>query len=92
MTTKEKFERETIDLIKQILCKNPSGGALHIVLDDLNCRSCDILWCLNNSIQEEKEDRELFTKCAVRLLRLGNESIRERIICQAADEMWGKNG
>lgn len=82
-----KLMRETIDLIKQIYKKYPCGGALHIVLDDGNEEDHHILWCLQNSIMEEKEDRPLFEKCAINLLKLGTERKRGNCIYQAFKEM-----
>ena len=49
----DKLRAETIELIKQIYKKYPSGGALHIVLDDGNDDDGCILWCLQNSILDE---------------------------------------
>jgi hypothetical protein len=82
-----KLRRETIDLIKQIYKKYPSGGALHIVLDDGNEEDRCILWCLQNSIMEAKKDRDLFEKCAINLLKLGTERQRGKCIYQAFKEM-----
>lgn len=81
------LRRETIDLIKQIYKKYPGGGALHIVLDDGNDEDRNILWCLQNSILEEKEDRLLFEKCAINLLKLGTERKRGNCIYEAFKEM-----
>ena len=83
----DKLRRETIDLIKQIYHKYPSGGALHIVLDDGNDEDRNILWCLQNSILEENEDRALFEKCAINLLKLRTERARGKCICAAFQEM-----
>lgn len=82
-----ELKRETIDLIKQIYKKYPSGGALHIVLDDGNDEDRCILWCLQNSILEAKKDKELFDKCAINLLKLGTERKRGNCIYQAFKEM-----
>lgn len=82
-----ELKRETIDLIKQIYKKYPSGGALHIVLDDDNDEDRCILWCLQNSILEVKKDRDLFEKCAINLLKLGTERKRGNCIYNAFKEM-----
>ena len=77
---------DTIDIIKQIYKKYSTGGALHIVLDDYNTDDEDILWCLQNSIPDEKicrkQDREMFEQCAINLIKI-NESRRMGIIKNA---------
>ena len=77
---------DTIDIIKQIYKKYSTGGALHIVLDDYNTDDEDILWCLQNSIPDEeickKQDREMFERCAINLLKI-NENRRKGIIKNA---------
>ena len=82
-----ELKRETIYLIKQIYKKYPAGGALHIVLDDGNDEDRCILWCLQNSIKEAEEDKDLFEKCATNLLKLGEKRQRGMCICQAFKEM-----
>ena len=90
MSDKELME-ETKELIKQIYKKYPSGGALHIVLDDGNDDDRCILWCLQHSIIEEefcpKEDRKMFEKCAINLLKLRTERKRGNCIYEAFKEM-----
>ena len=81
------LKRETIYLIKQIYKKYSTGGALHIVLDDGNDDDRCILWCLKNSINEAEEDKDLFEKCAINLLKLGEKRQRGRCISQAFKEM-----
>lgn len=87
----DKLRAETIELIKQIYKKYPSGGALHIVLDDGNDDDRCILWCLQNSILDEefcnKEDRKMFEQCAINLLKLGTERKRGNCIYQAFKDM-----
>ena len=87
----DKLREETIGLIKQIYKKYPSGGALHIVLDDGNDDDRCILWCLQNSILDEefchKEDRKMFEQCAINLLKLGTERKRGNCIYQAFQHM-----
>lgn len=88
---RDKLMAETIALIKLIYKKYPSGGALHIVLDDGNEDDRCILWCLQNSIPNEefceKEDRQMFERCAINLLKLGTERKRGKCIYQAFVEM-----
>lgn len=77
---------ETIEIIKQIYEKYPTGGALHIVLDDYNTDDENILWCLQNSIVDEgfcdKKDRKMFEKCAMNLIKI-NKNKRKYIIQNA---------
>ena len=67
-----KKEERTIELIKEIYKFYPSGGALHIVLDDGNFEDHHIKWCLSDTIQEieDVERRELFEECAKNLLNM----------------------
>lgn len=84
--SKEDIIEDTIDIIKQIYKKYSTGGALHIVLDDDNTDDESILWCLQNSIPDdefcEKQDRKLFERCAINLIKI-NENRRKRIIKNA---------
>ena len=86
MRRMDKLRVETIELIKQIYKKYPSGGALHIVLDDGNDDDRCILWCLQNSIPDEevckKQDREMFEQCAINLIKI-NGNRRKGIIKNA---------
>lgn len=79
-----KLEKETIDLIQKIYKKYPTGGALHVVIDDGNIEDRYIEWCLQNSIPEikRKKDRELFEICANNLLEL-DEDIRNKCCIKA---------
>ena len=90
------LKAETVELIKQIYKKYPSGGALHIVLDDDNVEDSDILWCLKNLIPDEElckaEDRTLFKQCATNLLELGTERKRWNCIAKAFDDMRKEDG
>lgn len=92
----DKLRAETIDLIKKIYKKYPSGGAMHIVLDDGNTEDTDILWCLQNSIPNEEfckpEDRKMFEQCAINLLKLGTERKRCNCICCAFADMRKDEG
>lgn len=77
---------DTIEMIKEIYKKHSAGGALHIVLDDDNIEDCCILWCLQNTIPNEefceKEDRELFERCAINLIKI-DERKRKYVIEKA---------
>lgn len=87
----DKLGAETVELIKQIYEKYPSGGALHIVLDDGNTEDYHILWCIQNSIPNRDccdiVDKGLFEQCAVNLLKLGTERKRGNCIYQAFKDM-----
>jgi len=65
---KQLFE-ETLELKCEIYSKYPSGGALHIVLDDGNLRNNDIKWCIEE-IEKLEEDKELFLNCANNILKM----------------------
>ena len=85
-----RLKRETIDLIKQIYRKNAVGGALHVVLDDGNVTDEDVLWCLQETIPQEKEDKKLFEQCAINLIKLGTKGRRLYCIDKAFAEMQGE--
>ena len=79
----KNLREETINLIIKIYDKYPWGGALHIVIDDGNTEDRFIYWCIENSIRELTEDKELFVKCAISLLKLGTERKRDSVIYEA---------
>jgi len=67
--SKHKLFEETMQLKRKIYEKYPTGGCLHIVLEDGNLENHYI----EDSLVEaekltEEEDRELFIKCASNLL------------------------
>ena len=47
----ERLKNNIQNLIDAIYDQHPSGGPLHIVLDDGNIDDDSINWCLNNSIE-----------------------------------------
>ena len=70
------------ELIKIIYSQyNCVGGALHIVLDDNNIESYNIIWCIKNSINEIKDEKEkgIYMECAKLLLKLSYSS-RKRLL------------
>ena len=76
-----KYKQALYDVIADIYALHPVGGALHIVLEDLNVKDQHIQWCIENmddSIYSE-EDRRLFRRCAELLLML--KSQRARALC-----------
>lgn len=80
-TNKDILKKILLRTIKRIYNSFPTGGALHIVLDDGNLGDSDILWCLENTIPkiDEKLTRRLFESCANALLKLSLEE-REELI------------
>lgn len=58
--------------IKNIYKHNGVGGYLHICLDDLNLEDDYIIWCLENTIPNEKDPywHSQYYYCAKCLLRL----------------------
>lgn len=87
----QKLKTETIELICKIYEKYPSGGALHIVLDDDNVERHHIEWCLKEAIPNPEfckpEDVEIMTKCAKNLLKLPSERQRLKCIWSAFEQM-----
>lgn len=71
---------KTISIIKEIYKISPNGGALHIVLEDFNTDSSDIIWCMENTIPKVKDDneRKLYERCADNLLSM---SLKHRNKC-----------
>jgi hypothetical protein len=87
----QKLKTETIELICKIYEKYPTGGALHIVLDDDNVENHHIEWCLKEAIPNPEfckpEDVEIMTKCAKNLLKLSSERQRLKCIWSAFEHM-----
>ena len=87
----KKLKEETIKLICEIYTKYPSGGALHIVLDDDNVENNHIEWCLKESIPNPEfcrtEDVALMTKCAENLLKIPTERQRWNVISEAFERI-----
>lgn len=62
---------EIIELINNIFNKYPLGGALHLVIHDGNVDDGTIKWCITEGIKTDdsyEKDREMFIKCAEKLL------------------------
>lgn len=76
----DKLRRETINSIKDVYRKYPSGGALHIVIDDGNTEDEHIYWCIENSIREATQDKDLFKKCAINLMKIPSWRSRDNCI------------
>ena len=88
-----KLFNETVEMIVKIYQKEPCGGALHIVIDDDNTEDTFIAWCLENSIREMEEgpEKDLFRQCAINLIKLRTEEIREKAISQAWEQIRYNN-
>lgn len=84
---------KTISIIKEIYKISPNGGALHIVLEDFNTDSSDIIWCTENTIPKVKDDRErkLYEKCADNLLSMSLKH-RNKCIVKAHRQMKLESG
>ena len=64
----------------------PSGGALHIVLDDGNTEDEFIRWCIENALKYvEEKDQWMFVRCAELMLTMP-EHKRDRAIVTAFKE------
>ena len=83
---KERYFAKIKDLIKAIYKDNSAGGALHIVLDDLNCEEDCIVWCIVNPINdiEDKGLRRIYLKCAAMLLTLTYDE-RIKVISEVSE-------
>lgn len=82
----EQLYQETIELIREIYKSHPTGGELHIVLDDYNVEDYHIQWCIDNPIKECENlaAKELYLKCANNLLHI-EEKDRVEVIRMASD-------
>ena len=76
-----RYKQALYDVIAKIYARHPVGGALHIVLDDLNVKDRHIQWCIEDMDYPiyTDEDRRLFRQCAELLLML--KSQRARALC-----------
>lgn len=85
-----KTEFEIIGLIKEIYKTYPTGGALHIVLDDGNDEDHWIKSCITDKCfkicEISDEDQWMFVRCAELLLSI-DECKRSNIIYQAFKQM-----
>ena len=77
-----KTNKKAILLCKEVYEKNNgSGGELHIVLDDGNTEDRHLIWCLQNL--SESENKELYEKCIVELIKLNTVRRRDNAIYEA---------
>lgn len=83
-------EYEIIGLIKEIYKTYPTGGALHIVLDDGNDEDHWIKYCITDKCfkicEISDKDQWLFVRCAELLLTI-KEHKRGDVIYQAHKEI-----
>jgi len=74
------IEKEVVGLIREIYKTYPSGGALHIVLDDGNTEDEHIQWCIDNALDDvEGKDQWMFKRCADLLLTM-EECKRDKVV------------
>ena len=76
-----RYKQALYDVIAKIYARHPVGGALHIVLDDLNVKDLHIQSCIEHMDYPiyTEEDRRLFARCAELLLMM--KSQRARALC-----------
>lgn len=85
-----RYKHAIYDVIAKIYARHPVGGALHIVLDDLNVKDQHLQWCIENMDYSiyTKEDRQLFTRCAELLRMVKSQRARTLIIEKAFDKIY----
>ena len=85
-----KYKKALYDVIAKIYAKHPVGGALHIVLDDLNVNDKCIQWCIEDMDYPiyTVADRQLFSRCAELLLMLKSQRARTLCILKAFDKIY----
>ena len=85
-----KYKQALYEVIAKIYEKHPVGGALHIVLDDLNVTDRDIQICIEHMDYPiyTVADRQLFLRCAEMLLMLKSQRARALIIEKAFDKIY----
>lgn len=84
-----RYKQALYDVIAEIYEQHPVGGALHIVLDDLNVKDQHIQMCIEDMDYPiyTDEDRRLFKRCAELLLMLKSQRARALIIEKAYYKM-----
>ena len=87
---RSRYKQALYDLIAKIYAKHPVGGALHVVLDDLNVTDRSIQWCLENMDEPiyTVADRQLFSRCAELLLMLKSQRARALCIEKAFEKIY----
>lgn len=87
-----RYKQALYDVIAEILAIYPVGGALHIVLDDLNVKDRHIQWCIEDLDDPNytDEDRRLFRRCAELLLMVKSQRARALIIEKADYKFYKK--
>ena len=77
------FLEDAKDALKKIYKKYPTGGPMHIVLDDGNFDIPSIVFCLIYAVKQEsaEEDVGLFERLAIDLLELPYNK-RHKILAQ----------
>lgn len=85
-----EIKQELYDVIAKIYALDGVGGALHIVLDDLNVEDHHIKWCINEWLpkcQYTDEEQALYRRCAELLLMLHRKQ-RAKVIDKAMDRIY----
>lgn len=78
-----------VDVIQKIYKKYPTGGDLHIILDDLNVEDQWLGKCWDQIQQDEmisQEDKRLYELCISYLYEIKREDVRMLIIRIATEE------
>lgn len=72
---------ELVEAIRAVYQHCPVGSGLHIVVDDENIETHDILWCIKHAIPEieNEAERAACERCA-QLLLVASKSQRKRAI------------
>lgn len=90
----KKLMEKTSDLIVNLYQIYPSGGNLHIVLDDENLEDNNIEYCLKRIISKRehygygrKEWRRLEKTIAKNLLKMSLEE-RDQCLCMASKKIY----
>lgn len=86
------FYKELYDVIQEIYRRHPTGGELHVVLDDFNCRDKNLKWAEQHLAEDRltfvipDDDRKLYLQCLSLLWSIENYAIRAEIIHEATKE------
>ena len=82
------YKQSFYDVIAQIYAKYPTGGALHIVLDDGNTENRNIDFCIRHAVPHyPEEDQRLFVKCADLLFKVKSPRKRYKMIKDVLDKL-----
>ena len=87
---RSRYKQALYDVIAEIYARHGVGGALHIVLEDLNVKDRHIRWCVENMDDPTytEEDLRLFKRCADLLLMVKSQRARALIIEKACYKIY----